>query len=100
MSLEPTAGQHRVSILKNISEKKPNVKNKTSTASPYSAGGETRPISEYFGELTFGLREMREKLNRDAYNNLLRTLDKGERVTKETAEFLKEQPIFVIGSNR
>jgi glutamine synthetase len=86
MSLEPTAGQHRVSILKNISEKKPNVKNKTSTASPYSAGGETRPISEYFGELTFGLREMREKLNRDAYNNLLRTLDKGERVTKETAE--------------
>jgi glutamine synthetase len=45
-----------------------------------------QPISQFFGELTFGLGEMREKLPRDAYNSLLRTLEKGEKISKETAE--------------
>lgn len=43
-------------------------------------------ISEYFGELTFGLGHMREKLPKDVYQSLVRTLDQGKKLTKETAE--------------
>lgn len=48
--------------------------------------GKEAPISEYFGCMTFGLAQMREKLPRDAYNNLLKTLDQGKKLPKETAE--------------
>jgi len=48
--------------------------------------GTIRPISEYFGELTFGLGHMREKLPREAYNNLLRTLEQGKKLPKESAD--------------
>lgn len=48
------------------------------------------PVSEYFGEHTFGLRQMREKLPKDAFSNLLRTLEKGEKLTKETAEVISQ----------
>jgi glutamine synthetase len=45
-----------------------------------------RPISEYFGESTFGLGQMRERLPREAYTDLLRSLEHGRKITKETAE--------------
>jgi len=48
------------------------------------------PVSEYFGELTFGLRQMREKLPKEAFTNLMRTLDKGDKLTKETAEVISQ----------
>jgi len=48
--------------------------------------GKESPISEYFGCMTFGLAQMREKLPKDAYNNLLKTLDQGKKLPKETAE--------------
>src|SRR3954454_15936987 len=48
--------------------------------------GTPLPISEYFGELTFGLGKMREKLPRDAYQNLLKTLDHGKKMPRETAD--------------
>ncbi len=48
--------------------------------------GRPMPISEYFGSLTFGLSHMREKLPREAYQNLLRTLDHGKKLPKETAD--------------
>ncbi len=48
--------------------------------------GKDAPISEYFGCMTFGLAHMREKLPKDSYNNLLRTLDHGKKLPKETAE--------------
>lgn len=48
--------------------------------------GKPIPISEYFGSMTFGLAQMREKLPKDAYNNLLKTLDHGKKLQKETAE--------------
>lgn len=50
-----------------------------------SAGLEA-PISEYFGCMTFGLAQMREKLPKDAYQSLLKTLDHGKKLPKETAE--------------
>lgn len=48
--------------------------------------GKEVAISEYFGCMTFGLSQMREKLPKDAYNNLLKTLDAGKKLPKETAE--------------
>ncbi|MFM8268890.1 MAG: glutamine synthetase III, partial [Pseudomonadota bacterium] len=44
------------------------------------------PISEYFGELTFGLTQMREKLPKEAYINLVKSLDQGKKLTSETAD--------------
>lgn len=48
--------------------------------------GKEAPISEYFGCMTFGLAQMREKLPKDAYGHLIRTLDHGKKLPKETAE--------------
>ena len=48
--------------------------------------GKDAPISEYFGCMTFGLAQMREKLPKDAFSNLLKTLDHGKKLPKETAE--------------
>jgi glutamine synthetase len=48
--------------------------------------GKEAPISEYFGCMTFGLSQMREKLPKDAYSHLLKTLDHGKKLPKETAE--------------
>jgi glutamine synthetase len=48
--------------------------------------GRPASVSEYFGNLTFGLAQMREKLPKDAYTNLLKTLDQGKKLQKETAE--------------
>ncbi|NBX75545.1 MAG: glutamine synthetase type III [Proteobacteria bacterium] len=44
------------------------------------------PISDYFGELTFGLTQMREKLPKEAYLNLIKSLDQGKKLTSETAD--------------
>lgn len=44
------------------------------------------PISEYFGELTFGLGQMRERLPRDAYQDLVRSLEQGRKISKDTAD--------------
>ncbi|GIL17900.1 MAG: glutamine synthetase [Oligoflexia bacterium] len=48
--------------------------------------GREKPISEYFGCMTFGLSQMREKLPKEAYNSLLRTLEQGKKLPKETAD--------------
>jgi len=51
-----------------------------------SADLPVRPISEYFGELTFNLANMREKLPKEAYQNVVRALEKGEKITEKTAD--------------
>lgn len=51
-----------------------------------NSAGKEAPISEYFGCMTFGVAQMREKLPKDAYQNLLRTLEQGKKLPKETAE--------------
>lgn len=48
--------------------------------------GKEAAVSEYFGCMTFGLAQMREKLPKDAYSQLLKTLDQGKKLSKETAE--------------
>jgi glutamine synthetase len=48
--------------------------------------GKDAPVSEYFGCMTFGLAHMREKLPKDAYNHLIKTLENGKKLPKETAE--------------
>ncbi len=47
---------------------------------------DAKPVSEYFGSLTFGLGQMREKLPKEAYKSLLKTLDQGKKLEKTTAE--------------
>ena len=47
---------------------------------------DNRPISTYFGELTFGLGQMRDRLPRDAFQELTKTLDQGKTLSKETAD--------------
>ncbi len=54
--------------------------------SPLGKETPAQPISEYFGELTFGLGEMRERLPRDAFNELMKTLELGRKLSKETAD--------------
>ena len=44
------------------------------------------PVSEYFGELTFGLGQMRERLPREAYQNLVLSLEQSKKISKETAD--------------
>lgn len=51
-----------------------------------NAAGKEAAISEYFGCMTFGLAQMREKLHKDAYTSLLQTLEKGKKLPKETAD--------------
>jgi glutamine synthetase len=43
-------------------------------------------VSEYFGELTFGLGQMREKLPREGYQGLLRTLEQSKKLTRDVAD--------------
>ncbi len=49
-----------------------------------------RPISEYFGELTFNLSHMREKLPKEAYQNIVRALEKGEKISEKTADSMAQ----------
>ncbi len=51
-----------------------------------NATGKEASLSEYFGCMTFGLAQMREKLPKDAYQALLQTLEKGKKLPRETAE--------------
>jgi glutamine synthetase len=47
-------------------------------------------ISEYFGELTFGLGQMRERLPHSAYQDLLKALEQGKKLTRESADAIAQ----------
>jgi glutamine synthetase len=44
------------------------------------------PVSEYFGELTFGLGQMRERLPRETFADLMRSLEHSKKISRETAD--------------
>lgn len=46
----------------------------------------SKPVSAYFGEMTFGLNEMRARLASDVFKSLQQTLDQGKKLPRETAE--------------
>jgi glutamine synthetase len=48
--------------------------------------GLEKPISEYFGCNTLGLNQLREKLPKDAYVSLIKTLEQGKKLPKEAAD--------------
>jgi glutamine synthetase len=52
----------------------------------YNGHGKPLAVSEYFGANTFGLGQMREKLPREAYLSLMKTLEHGKKLSRETAE--------------
>lgn len=46
------------------------------------------PISSYFGELTFGLGEMRDRLPKDSYQSFLNSLNQGKNLTSDIADVI------------
>jgi len=58
----------------------------TSYNSPQVPTFGSEKISNYFGVNSFGLSDMREKLPKDAYLDLLKALDHGKKISHETAE--------------
>ncbi len=72
----------------------PNSRYRSMTDSTHRPPKETRtpdpnraiPVSEFFGELTFGLGQMRDKLPKEVYQSLVRALDQGKKITRETAD--------------
>ncbi len=53
---------------------------------PVTKSSPRLPVSEYFGELTFGLGQMRERLPRDTFADLLRSLEHSKKISKDTAD--------------
>lgn len=53
---------------------------------PKDSLGRTLPISEFFGTFTFGLDQMKDKLSRESFGNLMAMVEKGQRLPKETAD--------------
>ncbi len=43
-------------------------------------------VSEYFGDMTFGLAKMREGLPKDSYNQLIKVLERKEKLEQKTAD--------------
>jgi glutamine synthetase len=74
----------RFSTLKSIAEPPPRKTKSMKGTPPY------RPISEYFGELTFGLGHMRERLPKEDYLGLLRTLEQGKKFTPDVADSIAQ----------
>lgn len=58
----------------------------TNPAKKETAAKPARRVSEYFGELTFNMSHMRDKLPREAYQNIIRALEKGEKISEKTAD--------------
>lgn len=48
--------------------------------------GHNAAVSDYFGSMTFGLGQFREKLPREIYNNLVKVLEQGKKLDKDTAD--------------
>ena len=78
--MKPSANARQSAFYSAIATKAPNIVQMTDQF------GKEIPVSEYFGCQIFGLAQMREKLTKDAYNSLLKTLDAGKKLPKETAE--------------
>jgi len=53
---------------------------------PKDSLGKPLPVSDFFGSLTFGLDDMKEKLPRESYETLMGMVNKGQRLTKEVAD--------------
>lgn len=80
-SAAPAAAQSRLSAFKGAINPKPQNIQKMK-----DQFGKEIPVSDYFGCMTFGLSQMREKLPKDAYTHLLKTLDHGKKLPSEAAE--------------
>lgn len=53
---------------------------------PRDSLGKALPVSEFFGSLTFGLDDMREKLSDHSFESVLALVNRGERLPKEVAD--------------
>lgn len=53
---------------------------------PVDAQGKPLSIAEYFGSLSFGLDQLREKLSRESYESLTAMVHRGQRLSKSTTD--------------
>src|SRR5690606_37837752 len=53
---------------------------------PTDSIGRVLPISEFFGSLTFGLDQMKEKLPKDSYQAMLAMVNKGVELPRTVAD--------------
>lgn len=53
---------------------------------PVDAAGTSLKVSQYFGSLSFGLDQMRERLSSESYTALMNMVNRGTRLSKETAD--------------
>ena len=79
--MSSTSSPHRATIAREIAKRPPRA------VPDVSGNGTGKPlkISEYFGINTFGVRQMREKLSRDAYAKLLAAVRMGTKLDPEIA---------------
>lgn len=55
---------------------------------PLGPNGHALPTSSYFGCNIFGLAQMREKLTKEAYTSLLKTLDHGKKLPRDVSDMI------------
>jgi len=53
---------------------------------PTDSLGKPLPVSDFFGSMTFGLDQMKDKLTRDTFNALMAMVQKGKRLEKAAAD--------------
>jgi glutamine synthetase len=53
---------------------------------PVDSLGKALPVSDFFGSMTFGLDQLKEKLSRDSFNSLQAMVQKGKRLEQSAAD--------------
>lgn len=53
---------------------------------PTDLTGKVLPVSEYFGSLTFGLDQLKDRLSRDSWDSLTSMVHRGARLSKSAAD--------------
>ena len=77
--MPPKTEQSRKAVIRELTTRTPR------TSPPMMQNGQVARISEYFGINTFGVRQMRDKLPREAYEKILAAVRQGKKLEPEVA---------------
>jgi len=77
--MPPKSLQHRKALLRELTSRTPK------TPPPIMQNGQPAKVSEYFGINTLGVRQMRDKLPRDAYQKLVAAVRQGKKLDLDIA---------------
>ncbi|PIR22597.1 MAG: glutamine synthetase type III [Deltaproteobacteria bacterium CG11_big_fil_rev_8_21_14_0_20_45_16] len=53
---------------------------------PKDSLGNALPVSEFFGSMTFGLDDMKEKLSKSSFDSLMGMVNKGQQISKDVGD--------------